>query len=506
MKVLFIYVDTQTSSWYQTGLGIASISGYLKTHGVKTELVYYRTDDDFNYAMEKIVEHSPDIVGFYSTSVNWQTVHILSREIRKQFPEILQIYGGVHATLVPEVLSQIESLDAICVGYGEVPMLELVEHVKNKKDIFNISGLWVRQRKGGIEKIIQNPPYFPSGNYDELLTFDYHLFLEELSRFQDFDLHSYRLEIIFNRNCPFHCSFCCNHKLQEIYSHRLFTPSPEASIKALKAALQSTHFKFVEIHDDILTLNKAWFYEFIKLYAREISIPFVCNLRADSFDEDDVKLLKEANIYAAWIGIESGNDYIRNKIMNKNVASEKILRAVELLHHYNIRVRIQNIIGVPGETPAHFIDTIRMNAKCWPGDVYLLSFFYPYPKTELYELCIREKLIKENYNIVKERMHPVLNLPYFSEKKMLFYFHNFSDLIKYQHYRELWPHIFLIPLTDQTSRIIIWLIYLWRTMNKAMHKGLRLIFLRKAKQTLKFIFRKVLSKNQSIAKVIRFVR
>lgn len=489
MKVLFFYIDTQTSSGYTTGLGIALISGYLKRHGVDTELIYYKTKDDFKYSINKIIANTPDIIGFYSTSINWRTVDMLSREIRKKFPDIFQIYGGIHATLIPEVLKEIESLDAICVGYGEKPMLELSKRMEHKNNTLDISGLWIRQN--GTTNIVKNPPYFPDNNFDEFLTFDHNIFLEELLRFQKFDFRSYSLDVIFNRVCPFDCSFCCNSELKKIYANRNITPSPAASIEALKVSIQNTNMKFVTIHDDILTLNKKWFREFIERYANEISLPFICNLRANSFDEEDVKLLKRANIFAAWIGIESGNDYIRNEIMNKKLASTQIFRAIELLHRYNIRVRTQNIIGVPYETPECFIDTIKINAAYWPVDAHTLSFFYPYPKTELYELSAREGLIKKGYDL-EERIYPALNLPYFPEKKMLFYFNNFCNLVKYQHYRNLLLYIFFVPLNDRTSWIIVQIINFLRSVYKTIRIGIKITVPCRVRRSLKSFLRKVL--------------
>jgi radical SAM superfamily enzyme YgiQ (UPF0313 family) len=397
--------------------------------------------------------------------------------MKKQFPSIFQIYGGIHATLVPEILTVMHGLDALCVGYGEIPMLELVERIEKKKSILNIPGLWVRYRKNGRESITKNPPYFPESNHEELLAFDHNIFLRELSRFRDFDIGTFRLEIIFNRSCPFNCSFCCNHKLKKVYNNRKFTPSPEASINALKRCLQKTNLKFVDIHDDVFTLNKGWFREFIKRYADEVHLPFQCNLRADSFDEEDVKLLKKANIHSVWVGIESGNDSIRNRIMRKGITNERIINSIKLLQNYNILVYTQNIIGVPYETPDHFIDTIRINAECWPAKCHMLSIFYPYPKTDLYELSVRENLINERYGSVVERTSPVLNSQYFPEKKIDFYFRNFERLIKYQHRRIQRPYVFFIPLKDKTSWIIVKIMHILGIARKIIYKAVKLMSL-----------------------------
>jgi radical SAM superfamily enzyme YgiQ (UPF0313 family) len=245
--------------------------------------------------------------------------------------------------------------------------------------------------------------------------------------------------------------------LGELYHHRIFIPSPAASIEALKRSIKDTQLKFVTIHDDILTLNKDWFYGFIEKYANDIRLPFVCNLRIGSFDEKDVRLLKTANIQSAWIGIESGNDYIRNEIMHKNISREQIIDSIDLLHRYKVGVNTQNIIGAPHETGERFLDTVRINAECWPAEKFFLSIFYPYPKTTLFDLCVREHLLTKQTNTVTERVSPVLDLPYFPSKEILFYFRNFNYLVKYQYLRLKYHLLLFLPLTVRTSFIISFL-------------------------------------------------
>jgi anaerobic magnesium-protoporphyrin IX monomethyl ester cyclase len=453
VKVLFFYIDTQIDAGYTTGLGIASISGYLKAHGVSTELVYFRNDLDLAYAMEKLEVTSPDIVGYYSVSVSWRTVRLLAREVRMRRPTVFQVYGGIHTTLVPESLLEIADLDALCVGYGEEPMLELAERLDSNLGIADISGLWVKARGPGAEAA-RNPAHFARRNPDELLRFDHDLFLNELQRFPNFRRDRQPLEIIFNRSCPFQCTFCCNHRLKEIYGNRRFVPSPQASIRSLVDSLARTGLRSVAIHDDILTGSKRWFREFSDLYSQEVGLPFVCNVRADCLSEDDVLRLKKMGASAVWIGVESGNDYIRNTVMQKRLEADAILQAVGWLHDSKIAVRIQNIIGVPEETPERFLDTIRLNAQCAPA-FHALSVFYPYPNTLLHDVCVRENLIStDDYGQVVERRQAVVRLPGFSARQVHFYFVNFRRLIAYQRRRFRHPILFFLPLCPQTSGLI----------------------------------------------------
>lgn len=440
-------MDTQTSAGYSTGLGIASISGYLKQHGIQTDLIYYKNQNDLEYAIQKTRTIDPDIIGFYSTSIGWPVIQAVSEKMRIICPDAKQVYGGIHATLNPEIIFHTSALDALCVGYGEEPMLEICRKTASHLPWTGIPGIWLRSSPEA-QRLGSPPPSFPESHPDNFLYFDHTLFLEELSKYKDFNRDSYQLEIIFNRGCPFHCTFCCNHQLNKIYKNKTFLPSPEASIAALKRAIAETGLNRVEIHDDILTLNKKWFRPFISLYRAQINLPFICNLRVNTFDEEDLRLLKDANLATAWIGIESGNDYIRNTIMKKGISQNAIYRSFELLHKYEIPVVTQNIIGVPHETPDMFLDTVRLNAEIKPAASFL-SVFYPYPSTELYHMCVAENLIGTSNENFIERQAAILNSPDFAPEEIQIYFNNFNALIKYQQHLNTNTDKTGLPLTAQ---------------------------------------------------------
>lgn len=427
-RVLFIYIDSMTSSGFSTGLGIASLSGYLKKNGIHTDLVYFKGDDR-DYLIQKVCSVKPDIIGFYSTASGYPVVKEMSSCLRS-YSDALQIYGGIHVMSFPDVLFECD-IDAICMGCGEIPLLELCRNPKLDADI---PGIYFRKNAKPANGF---KAYFPGKEFfDELLDFDYGMFLKELDRFPDFRKEDYRLEIIFNRGCPFSCSFCSNHVLNRIYGHRTVTPSPDASIDALKRALTATGMRQVEIHDDTFTLNKKWFRPFIRRYIDEVRLPFQCNLRAGCFDEEDVRLLKDANAQTVWLGLESGNEYIRNNIMKKGVSDAQLVNALQLLGKYGIHVITQNIIGVPEENPERFLDTVRFNAKFNPGDA-VLSIFYPYPGTELYEICSERGYLKDRKMLKVERTESILEMPDFPRERIEHFFSRFQDLIRYEKQRQI---------------------------------------------------------------------
>jgi len=56
------------------------------------------------------------------------------------------------------------------------------------------------------------------------------------------------------------------------------------------------------------------------------------------------------------------------------------------------------MLGVPGETAAMIEETIALNRELEPADLQF-SVFYPYPMTELYDVCVREGYLVEGESL-----------------------------------------------------------------------------------------------------------
>ncbi|MCK5506523.1 MAG: radical SAM protein, partial [Thermodesulfovibrionia bacterium] len=390
---------------------------------------------DEQYALSIIRDWKPDIIAHSSTSSSFYSVANVIKEIKRNFSTLLQICGGVHVSLCPDELLNLPELDAICIGYGEYPLLELAEAIQDGKEHLKIKNFHFRYNGQIIKNSVRD---FPS-DIDSFIPCDREIFLDELKRFSipvPFNgiFGDNMQEFVFCRGCPYNCSFCCNHALKKLgHGSYISFPSVSKCMEELEKAKQDIKMTGVAIHDDIFTLNKGWFREFAEEYRKKVSLPYVCNLRVNCFNEDDVRYLKDSGCVIAILGIESGNEYIRNTIMRKGIKQEDIIKAYNLLHQYGIRTHSQNLIAVPSETPEHFLDTIRINARIMPNNASL-SIFYPYPGTALFDRCENENLFANSTNPknFQERRDTKLELPEFPRKDILFYVKNFRSLIQYE--------------------------------------------------------------------------
>jgi radical SAM superfamily enzyme YgiQ (UPF0313 family) len=91
-----------------------------------------------------------------------------------------------------------------------------------------------------------------------------------------------------------------------------------------------------------------------------------------------------------------------------------------------MRTHSFNIVGVPFETIATVLDTVKMNVAA-KSDKSQVSIFYPLPRTELYDLCKEKGFTVENTGY--DFFTPMLNIGTISKKRLFFLYKNF-DILK----------------------------------------------------------------------------
>ncbi len=202
--------------------------------------------------------------------------------------------------------------------------------------------------------------------------------------------HTYTVNNIAIHNC-FNASYSELYKGKGL---RVRWRSVDNLIKEIKEVIQKYPTKVVYFQDDTFILNRFWLREFSEKYTKEINLPYHCHVRANLVDDEVCKLLRDSNCYSVHIAAESGNDYIRNDILNRGMTKEEILNAAKLLHKYGIKFMMQNMIGLPkGNLNADF-ETLKLNIKCKPTYAWV-SIFKPYPGTKLGLLAVEEGYCKK---------------------------------------------------------------------------------------------------------------
>lgn len=98
--------------------GYPSKHVYLTRKGelqLKKEYVHKEdTQCEMNSILEFIDQEKPDLIAMTLMTLSFFRVRTLTQEIKKQFPSIPVLWGGIHPTFNPE--ESIEHADYVCVG------------------------------------------------------------------------------------------------------------------------------------------------------------------------------------------------------------------------------------------------------------------------------------------------------------------------------------------------------------------------------------------------------
>lgn len=433
MKVLFIQVSIVGTSVPRFSEGVGVIAAVLKKNNHKVDLFFldFNDRDDTSRLKQRILLFKPDVIAFSATTATFRAIKKISKIIKKRFPNIKIVCGGVHVTLCPEDFYRAPFLDAICLGEGEYSFLEFLNKLKRKQDYRHVKGFWVRD-KG---KIIKNPPRETIKDLDKPPFANRDIFVKEgilsaRGRAVFFGKGEEKnLDFIFSRGCPFECNYCANHALKKFYgSNYIRAKSPARAISEIKYVTKKYRGDFFSFLDELFTLDKKWLSSFIDKY-KKIKIPFSCCARVGTCTKATFKELKRAGCRGVMMGIESGDEWLRKNVLNRHMTNEQIINTFKWAKEAGLKALAFVMLGFPEETPERFLNTVRLMAQIDPYD-YIVFVFYPYHGTRLFEICKQKKLLQKRVREdFTERTDTILNIPTFPRKDILYFYRNIHFLI-----------------------------------------------------------------------------
>jgi anaerobic magnesium-protoporphyrin IX monomethyl ester cyclase len=360
-------------------LGVMSISSYVKSQGHETGVFIPGRESEF---LALLTRERPDVVGFSCTTGLEDKLLRFARLLdAMESRRPLVIFGGPHPTFYPEIIED-PVVDMICRGQGERPVAELLARIDNGQPLEGIENLWIR-KKGEIEKnpqaeLITNFEAFPYP--DRGIYGNYKVILNNPTK-----------HFITLRECPFDCSFCFNHAWKAMHpTHPAYkNRRPEHVIREINEVRSQYPTKIVLFWDGTFNLNRKWLDSFLELYREEVGLPFRCNLRADLVDEETVRALKESGCAWVKLGVESGNEAYRNRVLNKKITDEDFVKTSDLLRKYRIPFSTFNMLGLPGETLEMTFETLKLNIRLKPQHTFAFVYL-PFPRTQLGQYALDE--------------------------------------------------------------------------------------------------------------------
>ncbi len=381
-KILFLQDNAINES-----LALTELSAYLKINRHKTDLLIEKEETDLYRSIREI---APDIIviPFSLGAERW--FFSFYEKLQKHFSDTTIIVGGTAPSFYPELVQEEHGINIILRGEAELAMLEFIEKFEAGEDVtsvdnfsFNLNG-----------KIIHNP-IRPAIKDLSIIPMPDREIYYKYKFIKDFSWKKFST----GRGCVNNCSYCYNQSFKNIYEKSRFVrrKTPEQVVKEVKHIFDNYHISIAHFSDDLFTADKLWLKKFSRLYRKELDLPFSINTCADKIDYDIVRMLKEAGISMIAMGVETGNEELRKKILNKNLSNELIKNRAKIIKDAGITLVTFNMLGFPGETIHDALSTLKFNKEIG-ADYIRMGFAQPLSKTEMTSYATQNGYLDINWN------------------------------------------------------------------------------------------------------------
>ena len=379
MKVLFVYTTQEGLSPKKPlknadkiQFGISYISALLKRHKHQTRLLVLCRETPRNALEKALHDFKPGLVCFSAVFSEYKVICAAARRVAQLAPRAFRLAGGVHVSLNPEDCIG-GPFAAICVGEGEYPTLELATALAKGRNPGRIRNLWIK-RKGRIEK---NPPRPFLTRLDRLPLPDRDIWRDWIKAPDE------SATVLLGRGCPYPCSYCCNQALKRLASGTYVRfHSPRRVVEEISLLCRGKNApQRIHLEVESITANRKFA---AKLCARLAAfnarrvkpVSFWGNIRLTARADLDSLFaqLKRAGFDTVNIGVESGSERLRRNVLKRNYLNQDILRAAEQAKRYGLKLCFYNMVGLPGEKPTDFKQTVAINRRCLPDSNYLSVF------------------------------------------------------------------------------------------------------------------------------------
>ena len=422
--------------------GLSFISSVLQSAGHRTQLLVVTTDTPDAVLRETLDKFQPGLVGFTAVYTEYDFARKVAHKMRALQPDLFLIAGGVHVSLNPEETLP-DGWDAICLGEGEYPMLELADRLEAKQPYHNIKNLWFTTR----DVIIKNScrPFL-----EELAT----LPLSDRAMWDPWcESQPERITILLGRGCPFECSYCCNHALKHISPGQYVRIRPAAHVMSEVIELTRRYPSLTSIRFEIETAGVhegvvVELAERLRVFNESRAVPLRFDMNLRLVPKHDFaplcRALKAANFTRIDIGLESGSERVRRDLLRRNYSNREVRAAVQAIRRAGLGVHIYVLIGIPGERAEEFQETVALLWEVQPDTIGSYIVF-PYPGTEMFNRARQAGLLPAHPQINQERVSSTMQWPGFSRGEIEREF----DWLPYRVYKD---HRERLPLLLQVFR------------------------------------------------------
>ena len=341
-------------------LGVGYLISHLRADGNEVKLIFdplqhsrggtrstwlSRIFSVEDYNVKQLLAFNPDACLFSCMTAHYQWALRMAKRVKKEVGCKI-IFGGVHVTSVPDIVSSNSFVDDICVGDGI--------------------------RYFGLE--FKPDEIFPA----------WQDFFSELPAF-----HRTHPFMMTSFGCPFSCTYCQPRELKIKAPRR----SIEGCIKEL-LELKKLGAKRFSIWDDAFSRDERWLMEFLTAYKARVRLPFRCLTHPKLMNDKIALALKLAGCYTIDMGIQTGNEELRKAVLNRRETNKEFLNACRVIKDRGIKLVVDHIFEIPRETDDTNRESYLLYKEAKPDLVHCFKLLY-FPRAEIIRYAYEEGMLDD---------------------------------------------------------------------------------------------------------------
>lgn len=352
-------------------LGIIYLISLAESLGWEAR-VHLVKDSDFSTLFEEIASFSPDLVGFSIwTGYHLKAFTACDQVRRLGLPVII---GGPHATYFTQECAQ--HADYVVKGEGFRTFRRILQKELEPGIHFDP----VRVAEG-----------FPIPHRETL----YNTY-PELGK-------SPIKSIMCSVGCPFTCSYCYAPVYNQMYGgFKLKVRPVDDIIREALAIKGKWPPSMIYFQDDIFGFDLNWLKEFVEKWQEKVAIPWHCQIRLElTRDVRRLALFSQGGCTGITLAIESGNDFLREFVLCRQMSEELICDGVQRIKDHGFTLRTEQILSVPFSDITTDLGTLKLNCLLAPQMAWT-SILVPYGGTEMGTISSNFGLYGGNNDDIKE--------------------------------------------------------------------------------------------------------
>lgn len=397
--------------------GLCYLAAVTRDNGFDTRIVdCMALGLDYENALLEILRDTPKYVGITASTISIFSAAHLAEMIKSQDNTITIIIGGPHITAVPqETMIKFPQFDIGVIGEGELTIIDLLKTYDEGGNLEKINGIIFRENN---QLKITNPRAFIK-NLDSLPMPAWDL-LPYLPKYYYPSAQSVKrlpsISLVTARGCPGKCIFC-DRKVFGNYSR---AHSANYVIKMIKHLYFNYGIKDILIADDTFVTFKDRLVEVCQTLIQEnLDLSWSCLARVDYVNPKMLKLMKKAGCWQIDYGIESASQEILD-FLKKGTNLPQIEQAVRWTKESRITSKGFFMIGCPLETEKTIVETIAFAKKLGLDD-FQITFFTPFPGSEIYEIATQYGTFDNDWKKMNE--YNIIFVPNCLTRKMIEKYH-----------------------------------------------------------------------------------